>query len=171
MAPTGFVYIFSNPGLTAYKIGMTTRALRLRADELQREYGTVYPFEIASRHAVDDPAAVEALAHRILARYRVPRSELFACDLAACHRAVKAAAVLVLDRPWWLRLWHGVTLPRPAAPARRGGYRRASGTGSLLFLLSVVALAALLVYFQPALPGWFPSSVIRAAYLVERFRR
>ena len=114
MASTGFVYVFRNPGLTAYKVGMTTRALRLRADELQREYGTVYPFEIASRHAVDDPAAVEALAHRILARYRVPRSELFACDLAACHRAVKAAAVLVLDRPWWLRCWHWVTLPRPA---------------------------------------------------------
>ncbi len=66
IALIGFVYVFSNPGLSAYKVGMTTRALRLRADELQREYGTVYPFEIASRHAVDDPAAVEALAHRIL---------------------------------------------------------------------------------------------------------
>ena len=62
--------MFRNPGLTAYKVGMTTRALRLRADELQREYGTVYPFEIASRHAVDDPAAVKALTHRLLDRYR-----------------------------------------------------------------------------------------------------
>ena len=167
---SGFVYVFSNPGLSAFKVGMTTRALYLRASELTREYGTVYPFEIASRHAVDDPAAVEALAHRILARYRVPRSELFACDLATCHRAVKAAAVLVLERPWWLRCWHWVTLPRPAAPARRGRPRRASGAGSLLFLFSVVALAALLVHFQPALPSWFPSSVIRAAYLLERFR-
>jgi hypothetical protein len=106
---SGFVYVFSNPGLSAFKVGMTTRALRLRADELQREYGTVYPFEIASRHAVDDPAAVEALAHRILARYRVPRSELFACDLGTCSHAVKAAAVLVLERPWWLRCWHWLT--------------------------------------------------------------
>ena len=168
---SGFVYVFRNPGLTAYKVGMSTRALYLRASELTREYGTVYPFEIANRHAVDDPAAVEALAHRILARYRVPRSELFACDLGTCSRAVKAAAVLVLERPWWLRCWHWVTLPRPEASKRRGRYRRASGAGSLLFLFAVAALAALLVKFQPTLPAWFPSSVIRAAYLLERFRR
>ena len=171
MAPTGFVYVFRNPGLSAYKVGMTTRALRLRADELQREYGTVYPFEIASRHAVDDPATVEALAHRILDRYRVPRSELFACDLETCRRAVKTAALLVLDRPWWSRLWHGVTLPRPVASVRPGRYRRASGAGSLLFLASVVALAVLLIRFQPELPAWFPSSVLHAAYLLERLRR
>ena len=64
----GFVYVFSNPGLTAYKVGMSTRPLYLSRDELQRQYGTVYPFEIESRHAVDDPAAVEAMAHRILGR-------------------------------------------------------------------------------------------------------
>jgi len=40
---SGFVYVFSNPGLSAYKIGMTTRALRLRADELHREYGVTTP--------------------------------------------------------------------------------------------------------------------------------
>ena len=45
---SGFVYVFSNPGLTAYTIGMSTGALYLRAFELTREYGTVYPFEIAS---------------------------------------------------------------------------------------------------------------------------
>jgi hypothetical protein len=168
---SGFVYVFSNPGLSAFKVGMTTRALYLRASELTREYGTVYPFEIASRHAVDDPAAVEAMAHRILARYRVPRSELFSCSQAECVRAVKAAAVLVLARPWWLRCWHRVVLPRPVAPRRRRRYRRASGAGSLLFLFAVAALAALLVHLQPTLPSWFPSSVIRAAYLLERMRR
>lgn len=65
-----FVYVMSNHGLTAYKVSMTTRALYLRAHELNRQYGTVYPFEIASRHAVDNPAAVEALTFRFLARYR-----------------------------------------------------------------------------------------------------
>lgn len=28
MAPTGFAYVFSNPGLMAYKVGMARRALR-----------------------------------------------------------------------------------------------------------------------------------------------
>lgn len=60
---------------------MTTRAVYLRASELQREYGTLYPFEIASHHAVDDPAVERPWRIASLARYRVPRSELFACDL------------------------------------------------------------------------------------------
>lgn len=169
---SGFVYVFSNRGLTAYKVGMTTRALYIRRDELQREYGTVYPFEIASRHAVDDPAAVEALAHRILARHRVPRSELFACDLETCTRAVHAAAVLVLDRPWRLRVWHWLSLPRPG-PARRSyarrRYRRGDPAGLIVVFL-VVGLAIAVSWLKPDLPPWMPAAVIRAAYLVERLR-
>ena len=168
---SGFVYVFSNPGLSALKVGMTTRALYLRADELTREYGTLYPFEIASRHAVDDPPAVEALAHRILDRYRVPRSELFACDLATCQRAIMSAARNALGAPWWVRAWRWATMPPPVASRRPGRYRRASGAGSVLFLLAVAAFATLLVHFQPSLPAWFPGSVIRAAYLLEQFRR
>ena len=103
---SGFVYVFSNAGLSALKVGMATRALYLRADGLTREYGTLCPFKIASRHAVDDPATVEALAHRVLDRYRVPRSELFACDLATCQSAIMAAAGNALGRPWWVRWWH-----------------------------------------------------------------
>jgi len=38
---TGFVYVFSNPGLTAYKVGISTRPLYLRQSELMREHGTV----------------------------------------------------------------------------------------------------------------------------------
>jgi hypothetical protein len=165
---TGFVYVFSNRGLTAYKVGMTTRTLYLRKNELAREYGTVYPFEIASRHAVDDPATAEALTHRILARYRVPRSELFTCDLATCVRAIHTAAVLVLDRPWWMRVWHWVTLPRPAPPPRR--YRRGDPTG-LVALLLVIGTVIVLCVLRPDLPPWLPASVIRAAYLVEQFRQ
>lgn len=151
---------------------MSTRPLYLRRDELHREYGTVYPFEIESRHAVDDPAAIEALAHRILDRYRVPRSELFGCSLRECQRAIHAAALLVLERPWHIRLWHALTLPHPAYTRRRGcRYRRSSGAGSVLFMVMVIALAMLLVQFHPDLPAWFPSSVIRAAYLLERLHR
>ena len=167
MPRSGFVYVFSNPGLSAFKVGMTTRALYLRAAELTREYGTVYPFEIASRHAVEDPAAVESLAHRILARYRVPRSELFACDLDTCRRAVAAAAVLVLDRPWRLRVWHWLTLPRPVPPRRRYASRRDDPFGLVVALL-VVGLVLGLAILRPDLPPWLPSSMLRAFSLVAR---
>lgn len=170
MTRSGFVYVFGNRGLSAYKVGMTTRALRLRASELQREYGTVYPFEIASRHAVDDPAAVEALAHRILARYRVPRSELFACDLDTCCRAVASAAVLVLDRPWRLRVWHWLTLPRPAPVRRPYARRRYQRDDPAFFvvLLVVVGLVVAVAVLKPDLPPWVPSSMLRAFSLVAR---
>lgn len=167
---SGVVDVFSNPGVSARKVGMTTRALHLRADELTREYGTLHPFKIASRHAVDDPATVDALAHRILDRYRVPRWELFACDLATCQSAIMAAAGNALRRPWWVRWWHQATLPRPVAYRRPARYRRPSGAGSVLFLLAVADFAALLVNFPPSLPAWFPGSVIRAAYLLEHVR-
>ncbi len=108
----GCVYIFGNQGLSGYKIGQTIRAPETRAGEVTRSYGTPYKFEVVSKHAVEDPAIVEALAHRILHRYRIPRSELFDCNLATCKRAVKAAALLALERPWWKRLWHWIVLPR-----------------------------------------------------------
>jgi hypothetical protein len=77
------VYVLTNPGLPhAVKIGQTTRTADTRAGELRRAYGTAYPFAVASKHAVADPAAVEALAHLRLRRCRVPRSELFHCDAA-----------------------------------------------------------------------------------------
>ena len=125
---SGLVYAFTNPGLSDFKVGRITRIL--------------YPFEIASRHAVDDPAAVDALAHGILARYWVPRSKLFACDLAPSK----------LQSSW---SWNGpggcaagIGQLRPAVPARDGRPHPASGVGSLLFLLSAVAPAALLVHFR-----------------------
>ena len=163
---SGVVDVFSNPGLSARKVGTTTRALYLRADEPTREYGTLHPFKIASRHAVDDPATVEAPAHRILDRYRVPRSELFARDLATGQSAIMAAAGNALRRSWWILWCH----PPPVAYRRPWRYRRTSGAGSILFLLAVADFAALLVHFQPSLPAWFPGSVIRATYLLEHFR-
>lgn len=168
--PDGFVYVMSNPGLTSFKVGMSTRPLYLRRDELAHEYGTVHPFEIASRHAVADPAAVEALAHRILARDRVPRSELFACSQAECVRAIKAAAILVLERPWRVRMWHSLVLPHPAPPWRRRYYRGRPG-GSLLVLLILAAVGVLVVQLKPELPPWLPAALVRTGYLLERLHR
>ncbi len=166
----GFVYILSNPGFPGFKVGQTTRTAENRAAELRREYGAVFPFEVVCRFAVANPAAVEALAHRILRRYRVPRSELFVCDLKTCRRAIEAAAVLALERPWWLRLWHWIILPHPTPTPRRRSYRRGGG-GSVVFLLAVAAAAMALVQLKPELPSWMPAQVLRAAYLIERLHR
>ena len=167
---TGFVYILGNPGLSAYKIGQTKRTAEIRSAELLREYGTAHPFEVVSRHAVDNPVAVEALAHRILHRYRVPRSELFSCSLDRCQHAVLTAAHVVRDRPAWLRLWHWVTLPRARAAQRfypRRRYSRDDPTGFLI-LLAIVGIVFVLAVLKPDLPPWLPPSFLRAATLLSR---
>lgn len=164
---TGFVYVLTNRGLPrAVKIGQTTRDAYKRAGELLREYGTAYPFEVASKHAVANPAAVEALAHRLLWRCRVPRSELFECDVSTAQEAIKKAAARVLERRWWIRLWYRLTLPRPA---RGRGYSRRRGSREGLAVAGVViALALPVVYFKPALPAWLPSPVLHVAAILER---
>lgn len=44
-------------------------------------------------------------------------------------------------------------MPPPVAYRRPWCYRRASGAGSILFLLAVATFAVLLVHFQPSLPA------------------
>jgi len=100
-----WVYVLTNPGLPGVvKIGQTMRDTLTRSTELLREYGTVYPFAVASRHAVSDCVAVEAAADLLLDRCRLPASELFRCDMATAQRAVLAATGDVLAAPWWRRV-------------------------------------------------------------------
>ena len=167
----GWVYILTNPGLPGVvKIGQTTRDTLTRSTELLREYGTVYPFVVASRHAVSDCVAVEAAAHLLLARCRLPASELFRCDVATAQKAVLAAAGNVLAVPWWLRLW--LPSPRPAyRPYNRPYRRRRHGSNDGLIILGlVVGLALPVALFKPALPSWLPVSVLRVAVMLEHLR-
>jgi hypothetical protein len=166
---TGFVYVLTNPGLPqAVKIGQTTRSADTRAGELRRSYGTVHPFAVASKHAVADPAAVEALAHLRLRRCRVPRSELFHCDVATAQTAILWAAARTLDRPWWLRLWHGLTLPRK--PVNRYNRRRRGSYDGLFILAVLIAVTLPVILFKPPLPGWLPGPVLTVAGMLERLR-
>lgn len=115
----GWVYVLTNPGLPGVvKIGQTTRDTLTRSTELLREYGTVYPFAVASRHAVSDCVAVEAAAHLLLDRCRLPASEMFRCDVATAQKAVLTVAGDVLVAPWWLRAWRWLRRPSPR-PAYR----------------------------------------------------
>ena len=170
----GWVYILTNPGLPGVvKIGQTTRDTRTRSTELLREYGTVYPFVVASRHAVSDCVAVEAAAHLLLDRCRLPASELFRCDVATAQKAVLAAAGDVLAAPWWLRVWRSLRRPspRPAYRPYDRPYWRRRGSHDGLFILGLaVVLAVPVVLLKPALPSWLPVGVVRLAIMLEHLR-
>ena len=166
----------TNRGLLGVvKIGLTTRATSIRSAELLQEYGTVYPFVVASRHAVSDCIAVEAATHRLLDRCRLPASELFRCDVATAQRAILEAAGDALGVSGW-RLWWNLRRPKPRArpayrrfrPYRR---RRRGSHDGLFILLFAVALAMAVAFLKPALPSWLPVSVLRVATMLEHLRR
>lgn len=178
-ASPGWVYVLTNPGLPGVvKIGLTTRDTSTRSTELLREYGTVYPFALASRHAVSDCIAVEAATHRLLDRCRLPASELFRCEVATAQRAVLTAAGDVLAVPRWRRLWRSLWLrrrpaPRPAYRRYDGPYwRRRRGSPDGLYILGlIVVLAVPLVLLKPVLPSWLPVGVVRLAVMLEHLRQ
>jgi len=153
----GWVYILTNRGLPGVvKIGLTTRDTSARLAELLMEYGTVYPFAVASRHAVSDCGAVEAGAHRLLDAYRLPASELFRCDVMTARKAIMAAVGDVLTVQHWRRLWRCLLLRwhpsrRPAySPYQYRSYGRWRGSSDGLYVLGLVAaLAVPVVLFKP----------------------
>jgi hypothetical protein len=163
----GWVYMLVNPTLPGIcKIGQTRHTASRRARELEREYGVAAPFEIASRHAVPDAAAVEAIAHRMLADCRLPKSEMFRCGVATAQRVVKAAA-LSYERPWALTVW----LRRLLHSSRpRGGEwrRRQGGSDALLVAVAICVLAAAVIWIKPAPPSWVPREVAATMQQLER---
>ena len=132
---------------------------------MEKEYGVAAPFEIASRHAVPDAAAIEAIAHRMLADCRLPRSEMFRCDAAAAQRVIKAAA-LSYEKPWALIVW----LRRLLLPSRsqRGWQRRQGGSDALLVAIAVGVFAGVVICIKPAPPSWVPQTVATAMWQLER---
>lgn len=172
----GWVYVLTNPGLPGVvKIDLTTRDTDRRSAELLREYGTVYPFAVAARHAVSDCVAVEAAAHRLLNACRLPASELFCCDVATAQKAILSAAGDVLAAPWWLRAWRSLRRLslRPAyRPYDRPYWRQRRGSSDGLFILGLaVVLAVAVILFRPTLPSWLPVSLVRVAVMLEHLHR
>jgi T5orf172 domain len=162
----GWVYVLVNPTLPGIcKIGQTRHTASRRARELEKEYGVAAPFEIASRHAVPDAPAIEAIAHRMLADCRLPRSEMFHCDAMTAQRVIKAA-ILSYEKPWaitvWLRRWL-----HPSRPPC-GWQRRQSGSDTLLMALAAGIFAAIVIWIKPEPPSWVPQTVAIAMLQLER---
>jgi hypothetical protein len=173
MTAAGYVYCLKNAGLPGYiKIGRTINEVKLRAASLWKEYGTLEPFVEASRHMVSDCIAVETMVHRKLKKLRVAGSELFECSLKVAQNTIHWAAREVLGRPWYVRLWHWIVLPRPVAPPKRlakgrGYYRKHDHWPLALFVIAVL-IAAALTELKPTLPDWMPDAVLRTAGRIER---
>jgi hypothetical protein len=163
----GWVYCQSNAGLIGYKIGRTIRCPAVRANENTRGYGTAYPFVVASKHMVSDCVAVETLAHRRLADFRIDRSEMFECDLKTAQAAIAWAAKVVLRRAWYWRLWYRLVLPRPMRAPKRWRRARHSYREWLVATLLAAPLIAWLIAGEPDLPAWMPAPVLYTAQLAR----
>lgn len=81
----GFVYVLRNdsmPGI--YKIGMTLRSPRQRAEELSAATGIPTDFEVAYYAEFEAPREIEMFVHRELSDYRVNESrEFFKMEVSA----------------------------------------------------------------------------------------
>ena len=86
----GFVYVLENelmPGI--YKIGMTTKDVQGRCDEISNATGVPLPFNVVSYYHSDDPSSDEKLVHEWLSEYRInPNREFFKCSLSEIEQAL-----------------------------------------------------------------------------------
>ena len=83
---SGFLYGIRNesmPGLL--KIGFTSRSVQERISELNSSTTTPTPFETDFYFACSEPQNDEALAHEILARYRVNKNRDFFLSTLSKH--------------------------------------------------------------------------------------
>ena len=75
----GCVYILVNPAMPGLiKIGYTTRAAEVRANELyDGAFGVPKPFVVVYTNDCEDPPKLEAIVHKQLAQYRINNNREF----------------------------------------------------------------------------------------------
>ncbi|MGA2226290.1 MAG: GIY-YIG nuclease family protein [Syntrophobacteraceae bacterium] len=79
--PRGYIYILTNKSFPKLiKIGMTTRSVKLRAQELSNHTGVPTPYVVEYEIQVEDCAKLEPIIHRKLKRYRLAK-EFFALSV------------------------------------------------------------------------------------------
>lgn len=88
----GIVYVMRSPAhdLEIYKVGLTRRTAKDRADDLTKTTATPLPFGVLATFEVGDCASVEAEVHRRLEAYRVSNNrEFFRADLTMITRTIQ----------------------------------------------------------------------------------
>ena len=163
----GSIYVAVSESFPAdSKIGFTLRPVPERMAELQRQYRTRHPFRAFNCMLVKHPRRVEWWAHRHLAQYRNPRTELFECAPAMAWGAVLWAIDKVIEEE---RRNPQVFRPRPERAPQRWRRARLSYQEWLVAIAFAAPLIAWLVAGRPALPDWMPASVLYTADLTRRF--
>ena len=109
--PKGFVYVLTNPTMPGLaKVGFTTRMPTERAEELSTT-GVPQMFVVEYYCLVDDPATLEARAHRALESSRLAADrEFFRLEASAAIEAIDRLAAGAEHR--WYRVPRHK--PRPA---------------------------------------------------------
>ena len=161
-AAPGWVYILVNPALPGMvKVGLTTRTPTQRAGELTSSSGVPLPFVVAWARAVSDCASVEASVHRMLDDRRVSgKREFFRVDVNTARQVIEAAAGAKLGRRF-----HPPSFSRSGRG--RGRRKRGGDLTGFGLVVSAGAVIALLIAFQPALPGWLPRPLLRTFIALE----
>lgn len=86
------IYIMRSPSHAAdvYKVGVTTRTVDARKDELTRSTAAPLPFEILASWNVGDAKSIERVVHARLGPYRLnPRREFFRMPLSDVVKVVE----------------------------------------------------------------------------------
>jgi hypothetical protein len=91
----GWLYILSNREMpNLLKVGMTTRTVEERVDEINRATGVPIPFGVWRCWRVSKPAEVERLSHASLAEFRLRGDrEFFRVDVTEATRRLRAVIV------------------------------------------------------------------------------
>jgi hypothetical protein len=89
----GWVYVLSTRELRdLLKIGMTTRSVEMRAQEINGATGVAVPFGVRRCWRVRDPNRAETIVHNVLANYRIRNDrEFFRIDFPTAAPIIQNA--------------------------------------------------------------------------------
>ena len=146
------------------KIGFTLRPVPERMAEIQSQYKTRHPFRAFNHMLVKHPRRVEWWAHRHMAQYRNPRTELFECPPEMAWGAVLWGIDKVIEEeqhnPQAFR-------PRPERAPQRWRRARHSYQEWLVAFLLAAPLVIWIAFGRPSLPDWMPTPVLTSADLIR----
>lgn len=113
MPEPGYVYVLTNPEFPSLlKIGRTTRAPEVRAQELSSHTGVPFPYVVRYSRWFSDHQAAERYVHTVFADKRVRGKEFFRADLDEVIAVIEEYQPHMRERasdrrrfPFWRLVW------------------------------------------------------------------